>query len=130
MDQPGKLSVLVVDDTDHVRNMLGDMLELDGFTVVGRASSGKQAISMIDEVDPNVVVMDYKMPTMDGLTASRAIKEKRPSQQIILYTAYLDEHLEEEAKKAGIAICLGKVEGLNLLERHIVELCRDLQLDA
>jgi len=120
------VKVLVVDDTDHVRNMLVDMLELDGFSVVGTAHSGRQAIDVAATADPDVVVMDYKMPEMDGLAAARSIKDARPNQAIILYTAYMDPELETRAKQSGVALCVGKVEGLNQLERHITELCRDL----
>jgi CheY-like chemotaxis protein len=119
--------VLVVDDTEHVRNMLAEMLELDGFNVVGRAESGANAVEQATSSEPDVIVMDYKMPEMDGLSAARSIKEARPSQAIILYTAYMDSQLEAEAKAAGVALCIGKVEGLNQLERHITELCRDLR---
>lgn len=118
--------VLVVDDTDHVRAMLVDMLELDGFEVVGQASSGQEAIDMAADKDPHVIVMDYKMPEMDGLSAARTIKTNAPNLPIIIYTAYLDEKLEAEAKAAGVSMTVGKVEGLNQLERHITELCRDL----
>jgi DNA-binding NarL/FixJ family response regulator len=119
-----EVRVLVVDDTDHVRNMLVSMLELDGFEVVGEAASGEQAVRLADEKDPMVVVMDYKMPGMDGLTAASKIREARPNQAIILYTAYLDAELEEKARQAGVAVTIGKVEGLNQLERHITELTR------
>ena len=118
--------VLVVDDTDHVRTMLVDMLQLDGFEVCGEAASGNEATGAAARLDPEVIVKDYKMPGMDGLEASRAIREQRPDQPIILYTAYLDPALEEEARQAGVAICIGKVEGLGRLERHITELARDL----
>ena len=124
------MKVLVVDDTDHVRKMLVDMLELDGFEVVGEAASGPQALEIASSVDPDVIVMDYKMPGMDGLSASRAIREVRPKQSIILYTAYLDDRLEGLAKEAGIALCVGKVAGLNQLERHITELTRDLRAEG
>ena len=117
--------VMVVDDTDHVRNMLVDMLELDGFEVVGQAASGEDACAMAEDAAPDVIVMDYKMPGMDGLTAARTIRQTRTSQAIILYTAYLDPTIEAQAKEAGVALCIGKVEGLNQLERHITELCRD-----
>jgi DNA-binding NarL/FixJ family response regulator len=120
------VKVLVVDDTDHVRTMLVDMLQLDGFDVVGEAASGTDGVKLAEKSEPDVIVMDYKMPGMDGLTAARAIREKRPSQAIILYTAYLDPALELQARDAGVALCIGKVEGLNQLERHITELCRDL----
>lgn len=120
------LRVLVVDDTEHVRNMLADMLELDGFTVVGCAASGRQAVDLALKHEVNVIIMDYKMPEMDGLEAAREIKRHKPAQPIIIYTAYLDPQLEIDAKEAGIALTIGKVEGLNQLERHITELCRDL----
>jgi CheY-like chemotaxis protein len=119
--------VLVVDDTEHVRSMLVDMLELDGFDVVGQAGSGAEAVGAAAAYDPDVVVMDYKMPEMDGLSAARAIRATRPKQGIILYTAYLDQKLEQDARDAGVALCVGKVEGLSQLERHITELCRDFR---
>lgn len=118
--------VLVVDDTDHVRTMLVDMLQLDGFEVCGEAASGSEAIAAAGRLDPDVIIMDYKMPGMDGLEASRTIREQRSAQPIILYTAYLDTKLEDEAREAGVAICVGKIEGLGRLERHITELARDL----
>ena len=121
-----RVKVLVVDDTDHVRHMLVEMLELDGFEVVGQASSGSEAVPASTTVDPDVIVMDYKMPDQDGLVTARAIRAERPNQAIILYTAYLDPILEQQARDAGVALCIGKVEGLSQLERHIRELCRNL----
>ncbi len=121
------VKVLVVDDTDHVRNMLVDMLQLDGFVVVGQAASGSEAITAAERERPDVIVMDYKMPGMDGLTAAKKIRAHDSNQAIILYTAYLDSLLEAQAAEAGVAVCVGKVEGLNQLERHITELCRDLR---
>jgi CheY-like chemotaxis protein len=121
------VKVLVVDDTDHVRRMLVEMLELDGFEVVGEAASGNAAVKIAADTQPDVIVMDYKMPGMDGLLAARSIREVRPDQAIVLYTAYLDADLERQAKEAGVAVCVGKIEGLNQLERHISELCRDIR---
>jgi CheY-like chemotaxis protein len=118
--------VLVVDDTEHVRTMLVEMLELDGFEVVGQASSGGEAIDIVPEKEPDVIVMDYKMPDMDGLSAAEKIRQARPTQPIILYTAFLDKGLEDKARDAGVALCVGKTEGLPQLERNIRQLCRDL----
>lgn len=120
------IRVMVVDDTDHVRRMLISMLELDGFDVVGDAVGGKEAVDTVMAADPDVVVVDYKMPGVDGLTTAREIRALRPDQVMILYTAYVDDELERQAADAGIALCLGKVEGLASLEQEISRLCSSL----
>ncbi len=120
------IRVMVVDDTDHVRRMLTSMLSLDGFEVVGNAADGPQAIENVEQADPDVVVVDYKMPGMDGLATARGIRAARPDQVMILYTAYIDDKLEKAAAEAGISICIGKVEGLASLEREISRLCARL----
>jgi response regulator NasT len=120
------IRVMVVDDTPHVRDMLATMLELDGFEVVAKADGGQAAIDALSDAGPNVVVMDYKMPDMDGITATKKVRELAPGVGVILYTAYLDEGLEERAREAGAALCLGKVDGLEQLERRISELCIEL----
>jgi response regulator NasT len=118
--------VVVADDTAHVRRMLVQMLELDGFSIVGEASDGYEVVRVADEVAPDVVVMDYMMPKLDGLAAARRLRELRPGQHIILYSAFLDAGVEREARAAGIALCLGKVEGLWQLERHIRAVMADI----
>jgi DNA-binding NarL/FixJ family response regulator len=118
--------VFVVDDTAHVRKMLVQMLELSGFEVVGQAASGEEAIDAVEAVDPQVVVVDYKMPGLDGIATARQIKSHRPDQAIILYTAYLDGSLQDEAAEAGVSLCVGKVEGLTTLERDIRRLAGEL----
>ncbi len=79
--------VFVVDDTAHVRKMLVQMLELSGFDIVGQAASGTEAVEHIAEADPQVVVVDYKMPGMDGLETARRIRDRHPDQHVIIYTA-------------------------------------------
>ena len=118
--------VMVVDDTDHVRDMLVQMLELDGFDVVGEAESGPQAVDIALKAEPNIVIMDYKMPKMNGLDAASKIRENRPTQAIILYSAYLDSNVETRAKEVGVASCVGKAEGINHLERQIRRLSSSL----
>ena len=120
------IRVMVVDDTDHVRQMLASMLTLDGFDVVEEAASGTEAVRRIEGADPDVVVIDYRMPEMDGLDTAREIKDKRPGQLMVLYTAFIDAELQRKADEAGVAVCLGKVEGLASLEREISRLCTSL----
>lgn len=118
--------VFVVDDTAHVRKMLVQMLELSGFDVVGQAASGQEAVESVPEADPQVVVVDYKMPGIDGIATARQLKAARPDQAIILYTAYLDGELQQEAQEAGVSLCVGKIEGLTTLERDIRRLAGEL----
>jgi DNA-binding NarL/FixJ family response regulator len=121
-----EIRVFVIDDTTHVRKMLVQMLELSGFEIVGQAAAGEEALATLDQADPHVVVVDYKMPGLDGIATARRIKEQRPDQAIILYTAYLDHELQREAAEAGVSLCVGKVEGLPTLERDIRRLAGDL----
>jgi CheY-like chemotaxis protein len=103
--------------------MLTMMLSLDGFEIVADAANGVEAVDMVEAANPDVVVIDYKMPEVDGLTAARRLRERRPDQVIVLYTAYVDDKLREEAAGAGISLCIDKVEGLASLEREINRLC-------
>ena len=115
--------VMVVDDTDHVRRMLRNMLELDGFEVVAEAAGGAEALDLVGAANPDVVVIDYKMPDLDGLATASRMRAERPEQVIILYTAFVDPELQQQARDVGIAVVLGKVEGLESLEREITRLC-------
>ncbi len=107
--------------------MLTTMLSVDGFEVVGGASDGPSAIEAVVEADPDVVVIDYKMPAMNGLETARRIRERRPDQHVILYTAFVDEEVERTAAEIGVAVCLGKVEGLGPLEQEIRRLTQGLR---
>ena len=120
------IRVLVVDDTEHVRRMLRSMLELDGFEVVGEAGSGPDAVDLIAGTPADVVVIDYKMPDVDGLETAARIRAIRPTQVMIMYTAFVDADLERRARDVGVSVVLGKIEGLESLEREISRLCGTL----
>jgi CheY-like chemotaxis protein len=120
------IKVMLVDDVDHVRRMLRNMLDLDGFEVVAEVASGPAALEEIGAADPDVVVIDYSMPEMDGVETARRIRASRPDQVMIMYTAYLQPEVETRAREAGVALVLGKVEGLESLEREISRLCGTL----
>lgn len=120
------IKVMVVDDTVHVRRMLRNMLELDGFVVAAEAGSAAEALATIADADPDVVVIDYKMPDVNGLETAARIRAERAEQVMILYTAFVDPELEQQAREVGVSVVLGKVEGLESLEREITRLCGTL----
>jgi DNA-binding NarL/FixJ family response regulator len=120
------VSLLVVDDTDHVRKMLVDILSLHGFEIAGEAADGEQAVARAGEKDPDVIVMDLKMPGTDGIEAARRIREGRPDQQVIVYSAYLDEEVEARARDVGVAVCIPKLSGVEALATEISAVAMDL----
>jgi response regulator NasT len=119
------IRVFVIEDTPQMRLLLEQMLTMDDFDVVGSAANGASALPDMNRADPDVVVLDYNMPGLDGLLTARLIKEERPEQAIILYTAYLDAELEERAGRAGISLCVEKADGILTLERDIRRLASE-----
>src|SRR5688572_14140969 len=113
------IRVFVIEDTPQMRELLEQMLTLDDFDVVGSAANGAAALSEMNQADPDVVVLDYNMPGLDGLLTARLIREERTDQAIDLYTAYRDGELEEKGGRAGIAVCVEKAAGILTLERDI-----------
>lgn len=95
--------VLIADDDRPLRTVLRRLLEDDGLEVVGSAKTGRQAVEMTISLHPDVVVLNIRMPKMDGLTALSAIKSAEPSTKVLMYTGYssLDYLSEAIAKGAS-----------------------------
>jgi two-component system, response regulator PdtaR len=91
--------VLVAEDEVLIRVDIVETLEEAGHSVVGQASDGEQAIRLARELTPDLVVMDVKMPKMDGLTAARQITADGPA--VLVLTAFSDKELVEQAAEAG-----------------------------
>jgi CheY-like chemotaxis protein len=119
--------LLVVDDTDHVRRMLVEILSMHGFDVAAEAADGMQAVEETRRTEPDIVVMDYKMPGTDGLEATRLIRTERPDQTVILYSAYVDEKLRARAREAGVSACIAKPSGVEALATEISALAMDIR---
>jgi len=104
------IRILVVDDHQVVREGLRRMLELEAdMKVVGEASNAKEALTQVESLSPEVILMDIKMPGVDGIELTRQLKEKQPSCNIIMLTLY-DEYLTEAIKAGAVGYLLKDVK--------------------
>jgi DNA-binding NarL/FixJ family response regulator len=123
--------VLVVDDQTVVRDGLVLLLGLlPGIEVVGSAADGDEAVRLVAEREPEVVLMDLRMPRVDGVEATRRIKAARPAVQIVVLTTYSDDESVFAALQAGARGYLTKDASAEEIARAI-EAVRDgaAQLD-
>jgi len=105
-----KIRVLVVDDHTIVRDGICALLALAGdIEVVGEAANGSEALKMVKELEPNVVLMDIAMPIMDGLEATRRICKEFPSTKVLILTQYDDKEYVFPVIQAGASGFISKV---------------------
>lgn len=100
---PENITLLIVDDHPMVRTGLRSMLTASGFQVVGEAESGQEALEKIVELQPDVTLMDIRMPDMDGITALEQINTKKYSTRVIIVTTYKNTTYLLRALAAGAA---------------------------
>lgn len=126
MEVNGGTRILVVDDNAIVRQQLRKLLELrSGWQVVGEASDGLEAIHKTLELDPDLVLLDFAMPGMNGLQAAQEISQNCPKIPLLLFTMYLSHELVAEARNSGFWGAVAKadlgrdlVPGVEALLRH------------
>lgn len=98
------IRVLVVDDQRLMRDGLRALLELQaGLLVVGEAGNGVEALAQVAALQPDVVLMDLRMPQLDGVAATRAIRERGPQPRVLVLTTFDDDQYVFAALKAGAA---------------------------
>lgn len=102
MNESQAIRVMLVDDHAVVRSGLAAfMMVFEDLELVGEANSGAEAVRLCEQLEPDVVLMDLVMPGMDGATATRAIRERCPSAQIIALTSFKEQELVQGALEAG-----------------------------
>ena len=94
-------TVLVVDDAAFMRLSIKNMLEKNGYTVVGEAENGLVAVQKYAELRPNIVTMDITMPEMDGLTALKNIRMMDPSASVVMLSAMGQQAMVKDAVLLG-----------------------------
>ena len=94
--------VIIADDESIIRMDVREMLANLGYLVVGEVGDGRSAVNLARELKPDIVVMDIKMPDMDGIEAAKILTEEKIA-PVLLLTAYSQRDLVERAKEAGVA---------------------------
>lgn len=98
------IRVLLVDDQQLFREGLSTLLSIpDDITVIGEANNGQEAITAVAQNKPDVVLMDVRMPVMDGVAATREITQNYPDSRVIMLTTFDDDEYVFEGLKAGAA---------------------------
>jgi DNA-binding NarL/FixJ family response regulator len=96
-----RCKVLIADDNERARNALRALLAMrQEIEIVGEAADGRQAVQMVRERQPDVVLMDARMPHMDGLEATRQIKARWPEVRVVVVTMYASHRTEAQAAGA------------------------------
>lgn len=112
----GKISLLIVDDHALYRKGLRSMFELEpDIEVVGEASNGMEALDRVEELHPDIVLMDVNMPGMDGMQATRKLADAYPGILVITLTMFKGEEHLREARRAGASAYVLKDAGSEVL---------------
>jgi two-component system, NarL family, response regulator DevR len=102
--------VMIVDDHEDVRFLIRAIIEDadEDVVVIGEADGVRAALESIDDLDPDVVVLDAVMPVVSGIEAAPMILARRPEQKILLCSALVDDDVRAKADRAGISECVSK----------------------
>src|SRR6266498_2251626 len=100
---PGdKIRVVIVDDVSETRENVRKLLQFESdVDVVGLARTGKEAIQISQELNPDVVLMDINMPDMDGISATEAIRSKQPTVQVVILSVQSDQNYSDSSIACG-----------------------------
>ncbi len=114
MDSRGQsIRILLVEDNDVFRQALELLLALqDGFEVVGSVADGTAVVAACHELDPDVAVMDFRLPGMDGVEATKALRRECPRVRVVCLTASASQRELEALEGAGAVACLRKDQEL------------------
>jgi len=109
------MRILIVDDSEITRRILGTTLRSRKWTVCGEAEDGVSGVQKFDQLKPDVVLLDLSMPDINGIEAAKLMSAADPSVPLILFTILEIEGIEDEARQAGIRAIIPKNEAWNLI---------------
>lgn len=118
-----RIRVLLVDDHVAVRQGIRTLLEMHSeLDVVGEASDGLEAVELVRNLEPDIVLMDVRMPVMNGIEATRQIRSEVPRTLVVGLSIYEDSCVVEMMKEAGAAVCVSKGRSCQDLYEVLVSL--------
>jgi DNA-binding NarL/FixJ family response regulator len=120
-----QIRIVVADDHEVVREGTRRMLERESdMTVVGEAVNGTDAVDLVDAVEPDVVVLDVRMPGLNGIESTRQIKQAHPHVRVLVFTAHNDDRYVFPLLDAGADGYMLKTSGQRDLVKAIRDVCR------
>ena len=111
------IRILVADDHQATRSAIASLIRNSGqdWEICGEAEDGQAAVEKAAQLKPDVLIIDLMMPQRDGISAGRAIREQVPSVSVLLYTLWVSEFLQAEARDAGLHAVVQKSNASSLL---------------
>jgi len=111
--------ILIVDDMVSIRMFMRSLLERAGLPVCGEASNGVEAVEAALRLKPDLILLDYSMPKMNGAEAASILKDHLPEVRIILFTLHAHDALQALEKAINVDLVLAKLDGMDNLIVHI-----------
>jgi DNA-binding NarL/FixJ family response regulator len=110
-----RLRFVVVDDNEEVRHLVSTLLQLrHGWDLVGEACDGMAAVQLVNELKPDIVIMDIEMPRLNGIEATKQITSRVPQSIVIAFSTYTDDDTRTAMKEAGSAAYVPKEQLFDL----------------
>jgi DNA-binding NarL/FixJ family response regulator len=109
-------TILIADDNLFIREALCRVFEREeDLDVCGEAENGREAVDKAQELHPDLILLDLSMPMMNGLDATRILKQMMPEVPVIMFSAYSDSFAAKEALSAGVSALVSKFEHISVL---------------